>query len=638
MPAPAEHHSRAFRKHELASLRIDDRDGAGDLVRAVLANGDDDCGHADERTVPTRVRPYNRQAVTLRVCLVTPFAWSQPHDVNDHVDGLAGALRARGHDVTVLAPSGRAGDLLAGRRALARGERADVIALGPAVPVSRRSQVGVTVGLRANLRLALRQGAYDVVHGFEPGLPSISALALSEAEAFTAATFLSPERLGPSRRSRRDRLRARVDALLATSTEAAEAAAERYPGDYHVVPAGVDVKQFRPGTKRDLVAVQLEPDGRPLTRAAIRALDELDGWELVGLHTKPLSFRPVVPARLRDRVYVRTARREDVRAALLAEAAVFVPAPTGHTRLRLEAAASGCAIAEPPGSDQQPELVTAAVARLGEDTGHREREAARARADAELQSFDLLADELDGIYASLTHKRRPAHRESDPLADREWILVDLHMHTRWSHDCSIEPSELIDHAEEIGLGAIAVTDHNVFGGALETAELARGRDLVVVKAEEVKTDGQGEVIGLFLSEEIPRGMSFADTIAAIREQEGVVYLPHPFDRMHAIPDPATLHRHVADIDVFEVYNARLLRESFNDEALRFARKYRLLQGAGSDAHVLQGVGTAALRMRRFDGPEEFLLSLRTAEVLRRPKSLAYLQSLKWVAQVKEKVR
>jgi hypothetical protein len=94
---------------------------------------------------------------------------------------------------------------------------------------------------------------------------------------------------------------------------------------------------------------------------------------------------------------------------------------------------------------------------------------------------------------------------------------------------------------------------------------------------------------------------------------------------------------VADIDVLEVYNARLLRESFNDEALRFARKYRLLQGAGSDAHVLQGVGTGALRMRRFEGPEEFLLSLRTAEVLRRPKSLAYLQSLKWVAQAKEKL-
>jgi predicted metal-dependent phosphoesterase TrpH len=154
----------------------------------------------------------------------------------------------------------------------------------------------------------------------------------------------------------------------------------------------------------------------------------------------------------------------------------------------------------------------------------------------------------------------------------------------------------------------------------------------------VKTNGQGEVIGLFLSEEISRGMSFADTIAAIRAQGGLVYLPHPFDRRHAIPDPATLHRHLADIDVFEVYNARLLFEAYNDEALRFARKYNLTMGAGSDAHVLPGLGTGVVRMRTFRTPEEFLISLRTAQVLRRPKSLAYLQSLKWMAQVKEKAR
>ena len=130
----------------------------------------------------------------------------------------------------------------------------------------------------------------------------------------------------------------------------------------------------------------------------------------------------------------------------------------------------------------------------------------------------------------------------------------------------------------------------------------------MIPGEEVKTDRDGEVIGLFLREEIPRGMSFADTIAAIREQEGVVYVPHPFDRMHSIPSPAVLHRHLPEIDVLEVYNARLLFDAYNDEALRFARKYGLLQGAGSDAHVLQGVGTGALRLRRFDGPEEFLLA------------------------------
>src|SRR3989449_5372173 len=133
-------------------------------------------------------------------------------------------------------------------------------------------------------------------------------------------------------------------------------------------------------------------------------------------------------------------------------------------------------------------------------------------------------------------------------------------------------------------------------------------------------------------------MPFADTVAAIRDQGGLVYLPHPFDRMHAIADPATLHRHVADIDVLEVYNARLLFEAYNDEALRFARKYNLTMGAGSDAHVLQGVGTGALRMRAFSGPEEFLVSLRSAEILRRPRSLVYLQSLTRMAQAKERGR
>ena len=95
---------------------------------------------------------------------------------------------------------------------------------------------------------------------------------------------------------------------------------------------------------------------------------------------------------------------------------------------------------------------------------------------------------------------------------------------------------------------------------------------------------------------------------------------------------------LADIDVFEVYNARLLFEQYNEEAVRFARKYNLTMGAGSDAHVLKGLGTGGLRMRAFRDPEEFMVSLRTAEVLRRPRSLAYLQALKWSAQVKERVR
>jgi predicted metal-dependent phosphoesterase TrpH/glycosyltransferase involved in cell wall biosynthesis len=571
--------------------------------------------------------------------LVTPFSWSQPHDVNEHVAGVAKELRALGHTVTVLAPSGRTADLIAGHRALARGEDAAVIAIGAAIPISRRSSLGVPVGVRANLHLALQQGHFDVVHGFEPGLPSISYLALRDSEALGVASFFSPERLGyPPRRSLRQKLLGRIDVLIATSPATAEAAAERFPGDYRIVSPGVDTDLFRPGAKRNLIVIELHSGSLPVARAALRSLRELPGWEVVLLRTKPLSSRPGIPIALHDRVRVRSGRRPAGRAAVLAEATIVVPAPTGSPRLRLEALAAGAALAEPPGVLDQPELAAAAVARLAEDEPLREQQAQKARAAAEAQSFAAVAAELDAVYGSLSGRRRPRRREADPLADRPWILADLHMHTSWSHDCSIEVDELLDHAVAEGLGAIAITDHNVFAGAAEAVERARGRDLIVIPGEEVKTDDQGEVIGLFLREEIPRGMSFSETVAAIREQEGVVYLPHPFDRMHAIPFPATLHRHLHEIDVLEVYNARLLFEGYNDEAVRFGRKYGLPGGAGSDAHVLQGVGTGVLRMRAFEGPEEFLLSLRTAEVLRRPKSLAYLQSLKWVAQVKEKVR
>jgi predicted metal-dependent phosphoesterase TrpH/glycosyltransferase involved in cell wall biosynthesis len=575
----------------------------------------------------------------MRICLVTPFAWSVPHEVNDHVAGVAEELRALGHAVTVLAPSSRTADLLAGRRSLLGSSDAEVIAIGPAVPVSRRSSMGVPVGARASLTIALSRGGYDLVHGFEPGLPSLSYLALRYAHTISVASFFSPDRLAyPPGKAQRERLLGRVDALVASSQEMATAAADRFPGDYHVISPGVDTELFRPGDKRNLIVLEWRGLERPVARGVIRVLDELPGWDLVLLRTRSLSGRPYVPRRLAGRVHSRFGRDAPARAAVLAEAAIFVPAVEGSARLALEADAAGAATAAPPGVATQPELAAAAVARLADNETLRTDLGYAARTRAESQSFAAVAAELDSLYRGLVRRRRVARRDGDPLAGRPWIVCDLHMHTSWSNDCSIPVLELLEHAAAIGLGAIAVTDHNRFGGALEAVELARDRRLTVIPGEEIKTDGQGEVIGLFLKEEIPRGLSFGDTLTAIRAQGGLVYLPHPFDRMHAIPDPPTLHRHLADIDVFEVYNARLLRESFNDEALRFARKYDLTMGAGSDAHVLHGVGTGSVRMRAFHGAEEFLVSLRGAEILRRPKSLVVLQSLKWVAQAKERVR
>ena len=135
--------------------------------------------------------------------------------------------------------------------------------------------------------------------------------------------------------------------------------------------------------------------------------------------------------------------------------------------MRLEAGAAGCAILD-HAADDPPEDVAAALVALARDgdrvaAGGRRGPRGRRRARASMR----LAAELDALYRSLTPKRRPRPRSADPLGGRDWILVDLHMHTGWSHDCSIDPRELIDHAEAIGLGGIAVTDHNVFGGAQE---------------------------------------------------------------------------------------------------------------------------------------------------------------------------
>ncbi|MEO8291435.1 MAG: glycosyltransferase [Gaiellaceae bacterium] len=577
----------------------------------------------------------------LRVCMVTPFAWSQPHAVNDHVAGAAEELRRRGHDVVILAPSNRATALAAGRRALRQLGRdgtplEGVVALGPAIPVSRRSHLGVPVGVRANLALALAADSFDVVHAHEPGLPSLSYLALRQARSFTVATFHSPEHLAyPPGRAQREKLLARIDSLTAVGDAAAEAARERFPGDYTVLPQGVDLERFRPASPERRIVLEWRTDESQRYRAAARSLADLPGFELVVLRTRTLSGRPYVPRALRGRVLARSALDETARARELSGAAALVPALRGSDRLRLEAASSGVPILDPAGSADQPELVTAVLARLGEDQDWGEELAQAARLAAEPESFGALADLLEEIYGNVVRRKRHARRPADPLADRPLVLADLHLHTEHSHDCSMPVAEVLDRAEELGLGAIAVTDHNVFAGAEEAVELAQDRALTVIPGEEVKTE-RGEVIGLFLEEKIPRGMTMAETIVAIRDQGGLVYLPHPFDRMHTIPDPRTLHRHLAEIDVFEVFNARLLRETFNDEALRFARKYNLLMGAGSDAHVIQGIGTGLVRMRAFETPEEFLLSLRSAEIVRRPKSLVYLQGLKWVAQAREK--
>ncbi|HEY3970525.1 MAG TPA: glycosyltransferase [Solirubrobacteraceae bacterium] len=246
-------------------------------------------------------------------------------------------------------------------------------------------------------------------------------------------------------------------------------------------------------------------------------------------------------------------------------------------------------------------------------------------------------DEIEAIYRELAARRHdpsgdPALRKR--LSRRKLIDVDLHMHTDHSGDCETPVEVLLATAKEVGLGAIAVTDHNEISGALEAREKASESGawagLKVIVGEEVKTAEQGEVIGLFIEEKIPRGLSMAETVAEIKRQGGLVYVPHPFDRMHAVPDYEHLPEILDEIDAIEVFNPRVAIGAFNEEAVRFAAKYRIVAGAGSDSHVAQGLGSVRIRMRDFDGPQEFLQSLRDAEITTKPSSLIYVQALKFL--------
>jgi predicted metal-dependent phosphoesterase TrpH len=248
------------------------------------------------------------------------------------------------------------------------------------------------------------------------------------------------------------------------------------------------------------------------------------------------------------------------------------------------------------------------------------------------REWATVADELEAVYRRLLARRhapdgKPKVRQR--LAGRPLIEVDLHMHTDHSPDCATPVEVLLETARDRGLGAIAITDHNEVSGALEARRIAAEMDgLEVIVGEEVKTAEQGEVIGLFIEEKIPRGMTMVETIAEIRRQGGLVYVPHPFDRFHSVPDYEHLLDIVEQIDILEVFNPRVALTAFNEEAERFARKYRIVPGAGSDSHVAQGLGSVRVRIHQFDGPEEFLEAMRDADITRKHKNLVYVQALK----------
>jgi predicted metal-dependent phosphoesterase TrpH len=193
------------------------------------------------------------------------------------------------------------------------------------------------------------------------------------------------------------------------------------------------------------------------------------------------------------------------------------------------------------------------------------------------------------------------------------VRVDLHTHTMWSGDSTTTPAEFAAAVVWSGLDVVCITDHNAIEGARELRDRVGCR---VIVGEELRT-AAGEVIGLFLTERVPMGISHLDAARAIRDQGGVVYIPHPFDPMRRNLNESALYELAeADlIDAVEVLNAKTSLASLNRRAAEFAVEFGIVGGAGSDGHVPDALGAAYVEMADFDGPMEFLASLATADVI-----------------------
>jgi len=195
------------------------------------------------------------------------------------------------------------------------------------------------------------------------------------------------------------------------------------------------------------------------------------------------------------------------------------------------------------------------------------------------------------------------------------VRADLHSHTHFSRDGLTTPEQYVRRAIERGITCAAVSDHNNIDGAIAVRRLANLKaGPKVILAEEIRST-EGEIIGYFLSDPVPKGLTPEETVRAIKAQGGIVGVPHPFDRYRGSAlRVEALRRIVDEVDVIEVFNARNLKQEDNLRALRYAREHGLLESAGSDAHVHSEIGSAWVEMPDFETPEEFLESLRQGRI------------------------
>ena len=226
---------------------------------------------------------------------------------------------------------------------------------------------------------------------------------------------------------------------------------------------------------------------------------------------------------------------------------------------------------------------------------------------------------------------------SQAYAPVRW-RVELHSHTHWSKDCVTKPETILRLCETRRIDKIAITDHNTADGALEMHQFAPER---IIVGEEIMTT-QGELLGYFMTETVPAGLTPQETIRRLREQGAVISVAHPFDRLRkGAWEEDDLTRIINDVDAIEVFNARCVFPDDNRKAVEYAKRCGVLGTVGSDAHSDVEYGRSVRLLKPFSTPAEFLQALETADAERRYSSLLVHVSssaAKWAKKLKLKPR
>ncbi len=337
---------------------------------------------------------------------------------------------------------------------------------------------------------------------------------------------------------------------------------------------------------------------------ALRRIERGREWEAAIWMERPTERPPVIPRALRDRVRICGPKDCDP-AELIAAADVLCVAsggPRAAPGLVREALAAGtitvasripvyselladgdAGLLFPPGD---PVTLAGQLSRLGSEPALRRRlrTPRQARGPALVGRRRRARRDLRADRRPPPRPRRQPGRAPADRAARAW--------SRWTCTCTPTTRPTARPRSTCCSRPPATRGWGRSRSPTTTRSPARSRRASwpsatavpkVIVAEEVKTAEQGEVIGLFVEEKIPRGLTMAETIAEIRRQGGLVYVPHPFDRLHSVPDYEHLLDIVEDIDILEVFNPRVALTAFNEEAERFAAKYRIVPGAGSDS-------------------------------------------------------